>query len=257
VINPGEFDAYRSIPLYREGIANLSDLKSFVEYTNTFKEDGSAVFADDERTAPSIVTVFDYHRPGDGGQRFGRHRATHAMPLSDEWQAWHAYNGKSLTMQNFARFLEDHIVDVLPSGLIQLSAEQERFVDALGGVDRIAEPAKLMELATGLRIFEAGEVAQATNLQSGEGEIVMRSQHNDASGGKLVVPSMFVIAVPVFKSGPSYQIIVRLRYRKDGGITFIYELWRDDLVFDHAFNEAVETVREGTSLATYRGTPSI
>jgi hypothetical protein len=112
-----------------------------------------------------------------------------------------------------------------------------------------------MELATGLRIYEEAQVSQATNLQSGEGELILTSTHSDGQGGKLLIPSMFVIAIPVFQHGELYQIVVRLRYRKTGaGIVFVYELWRDALVFDHAFNEAVQRVREETSLTVYRGT---
>lgn len=156
-------------------------------------------------------------------------------------------------MPNFARFLEDHIVDVLSPGMIELSPAQEQFVEALGGRGRIADPARLMELATGLRVYEEAQVSQVTNLQSGEGELVLSSQHGDGQGGKLNIPSMFVIAIPVFQHGERYQILVRLRYRKVSGIVFIYELWRDDMVFDHAFNEGVERVRDETKLTVYRG----
>lgn len=259
VLNPSQFDAYRIKPLRRTGTAKLTELQSLIDYINAYKDGSSAVFADDTREAPKITAVLDYNSqggPNDGGQRFGQDRAGHALPLSDEWKAWNELDGDQVTMLNFARFLEDHIVDVLPVGMVELSEAQEKFVKALGGFERIADPNKLMELATGLRVNEQSEVSEARNLQSGEGELVLRSQHVDASGSKLVIPSMFVIAIPVFRNGPPYQIIVRLRYRRQGGISFIYEMWRADLVFDHAFNEAVQAVADGTSLPVYRGSPN-
>jgi uncharacterized protein YfdQ (DUF2303 family) len=258
VLKPSTFDDYRDKPLFRSGNVQLADLDSLIAYTNAFKDANSAVFADDMRTAPAITAVLDYHAPGgplEGGQRFGRHKATHTLPLSDEWSAWHELDGDKISMPNFARFLEDHIVDVLGPGQIELSPAQEAFVDALGGRDRIATPAKLMELATGLRVYENAEVNQAVNLQSGEGALTMVSQHTDGAGAQLIVPKMFVIAIPVFHNGPAYQIITRLRYRKEQGINFIYELWRADLVFDHAFNEAVDRVKDETQLATFKGRP--
>lgn len=258
VLNPSAFDDYRSKPLYREGTANLTSLKALTDYTNRYKSTNETVaFANDDRANPSITTIFDYHQAGpaeDGGQRFGRHQAKFALPLSDEWKAWAELNGDTISMPNFARFLEDHIVDVMPAGLIELSERQEKFVSALGGHDRIADPAKLMEIATGLRIFENSQLSQATNLQSGEGELVFVSQHQDGQGGKLVVPSMFVIAIPVFRHGDPYQIIARLRYRKtSGGVVFVYELWRDDLVFDHAFGEALTTYEKETEISPFLG----
>lgn len=257
VHGPDEFDAYRGKPLFRSGTALLGSLDSLIDYTNRFKGPCSVVFADDDRKTPSITTVFDYHSEGaanEGGQAFGRHQARHMLPLSDEWKAWADLNGEAITMPNFARFLEDHIVDVLPPGLIELSEAQQKFVSALGGNGRIADPAKLMELATGMRVFEEAEVEQATTLQSGEGQLVVRSRHTDGQGGTLIVPSMFVIAIPVFRHGEPYQLLARLRYRKtSGGIVFVYELWRDDGVFDHAFDEAAKRIREETSAVVFRG----
>lgn len=255
IIPAGDFDSYRSKPLYRDGTADLGSLDSLILFTKRYKGADSVVFADDNRTNPSIVSVLDYHPSGPEGAAFGRFGARHNLPLSDEWQAWAKWNGETITMPNFARFLEDHIVDVLPPGMVELSEEQQRFVDALGGDHRIADPAKLMELATGLRVFEDSEVSQATNLQSGEGQLILTNTHTDGAGGKLIIPSMFVIAVPVFRHGERYQIIVRLRYRRtSSGIVFIYELWRDDLVFDHAFNEASRRVDEETEVPVFRGT---
>jgi hypothetical protein len=256
VLPPSDFDAYRKNPLYRRGTAELGSLDSLIEYTNRFKDSDSVVFADDERKSPSITTVLDYHPHGgpDAGARFGRHQARHMLPLSDEWRAWAELNGEAITMSNFARFLEDHIVDVMPPGMIELSEAQDKFVQTLGGTGRIADPAKLMELATGMRVFEEAEVTQATRIQTGESQLVVKNKHVDEQGVELIVPSMFVIAIPVFRHGEPYQLLVRLRYRKTGqGIVFVYELWRDDRVFDHAFDEAAQRLQDETSLLVLRG----
>ncbi len=257
VLDPDLFDAYRVNPLFREDKAKLTSLAGLIDYTVRFRDPDSVVFANDDRNNPSITTVLDYHRAGEAGvaeARFGRHEARYSVPLSDEWRAWHEHNAESLTMSNFARFLEDHIIDVLPAGAVDLSEEQRRFVDTLGGSKRVADPAKLMELATGMQIYEEGEVTQATKLQSGEGKIIVENRHTDGQGGELTIPSLFVIAIPVFRGGDPYAIVVRLRYRKTTqGILFFYELWRDDRVFDHAFDEMVNLVQAETGLSVFRG----
>lgn len=258
VVEPTEFNASRLKPLYRAGTANLTSLAALVAYTNRYKDEKQTVaFARDDRASPSLTTIFDYHLEGgpeDGGQRFGRHQAKFALPLSNEWKAWSELNGDTITMPNFARFLEDHIVDVVPPGMLALSPAQEQFVETLGGREKIADPAKLMEIATGLRIFENSQVSQATNLQSGEGELIFTNEHQNAQGGKLIIPSMFVIELPVFRHGDRYQIIARLRYRKTGqGVVFVYELWRDDLVFDDAFSQALGTFEKDTGITPFLG----
>lgn len=260
VLNPKDFDAWRRNPLFREDKARLTSLAGLIDYTVRFRDADSVVFANDDRNNPSITTVLDYHRAGEAGvaeARFGRHEARYSVPLSDEWKAWHENNAASLTMANFARFLEDHIIDVLPAGAVNLSEEQRRFVETLGGTKRVADPAKLMELATGMQVFEEGEVTQATKLQSGEGKIIVENRHTDGQGGELTIPSLFVIAIPVFRGGDPYAIVVRLRYRKTAqGILFFYELWRDDRVFDHAFDEMVAQIEAETSLSVFRGSRS-
>jgi len=251
------FDDYREQPVRRKGTATLFDLDSFIEQSKRFLTNGTLVFANNDRSAPSLTTVFDYHPAGyDSAPRFGTHRAHFAFPLSDEWKAWQAFNSKTMDMADFAAFLEDRIVDVLDTSEVSLTEEQQRYVDRLGGRGRIATPAKLMEIATGLQVFEDVETVNAVKLESGEAQMTFNSTHRDAQGGQLTVPSLFALGIPVFVNDDAYQILVRLRYRPAGGkVLFFYELWRTDLVFDHAFDEAVSKVKEDTGLEVRLGKP--
>lgn len=248
------FSSYRDTPIRRTGTAALTDLDSLIEHVNRFKDEDSILYASDDRSAPSITAVLDYHRAGaDASPRFGRHRAKFAFPLSDEWKAWNAANKKPLRMVEFAAFLEDRIIDVLDDSE-GLPDDMARFVKAIGG--NIASPTKLMEISVGLKVNEKSAVAETVNLSSGEGEITFASQHTDGAGKPLRVPNLFLIGVPVFKNGPAYRIACRLRYRKaDGGLVFWYELWREDRVFDDAFREAVARTKADTGLPVLMGTP--
>lgn len=248
------FDGYRARPVRRKGTATLLDLDSLIAHVNRFKDSDTVLFASDNRSSPSITAVLDYHRAGaDADPRFGEHRARFAFPLSDEWQAWAGGNKKPLRMAEFAGFLEDRIIDVLDDKT-ELPEDMGRFVKAIGG--NIASPSKLMEIAVGLKVNEKSAVGETVNLSSGEGEITFVSQHTDAKGAPLKVPNIFLIGIPVFKNGPAYRIAVRLRYRKsDGGLSFWYEMWRDDRVFDDAFNEALGRVRDETTLPVLLGSP--
>jgi uncharacterized protein YfdQ (DUF2303 family) len=157
----------------------------------------------------------------------------------------------------FAEFLEDRIVDVEHAADADFADEQTvDFIDKLGGRTKIASPTALLELSQGLSINEQSVITQNAKLQSGEGQVVFQSEHTDASGQAVNIPSMFVITIPVFKNGPYYRILARLRYRVSGGsLSFWYELWRTDRVFDHAFKEAVETVKAQTELPVLLGAP--
>ncbi len=250
------FDAYRPTPIRRSGTATLLDLDSLIAHVDRFKDADTLLFANDDRAHPTLTAVFDYHRAGaDADPRFGGHRSRFAFPLSDEWKAWLALNKKPMAMIEFAAFLEDRIVDVLEAGG-DLPDDMQRFVAAIGG--NIAGPTKLMEVAFGLKVHEKSNVGETVNLATGEGEISFVSTHTDASGKPLKVPNLFLVGIPVFKGGPAYRIAARLRYRKrDGGLTFWYELWRHEPVFDDAFGEALDRVRKETGLAVLLGSPEV
>ena len=255
IIPNSAFDVARTRPRFRDGTATLLSLDSFIDHVNRFKDDDSAVFADNNRSNPKLTAVLDYHREGaEGETRFGLHRSAFSFPLSDEWKTWTGHNKKTFSMKELAAFLEDNIINVLPLSVTSLTGQTADFVDALGGVKKIAEPNALMSLATGMKIFETSNVSEAVSLASGEVAFTFETEHKDAAGKKLNMPTMFVIGIPVFKNGPPYQIIARLRYDKIGPqIAFFYELWRTDIVFDAAFDEAIERVKEETGLPVLLG----
>ncbi len=248
------FDPYRAAPARRKGTASLTRVESFIEHVERFKDSESVIFAIDDPKAPRLTAVLNYHPSGDAGPRFGDHRSAYAFPMSPEWQAWFGHDGKAMSMIEFAAFLEDHIVDVLPEpGTLSDAAQQ--FVTATGG--KFATPTKLIEIARGLQVNESSVVKEARNLSTGESEFTFDTSHTGADGKPLKMPNLFVIAIPVFaRAAVSYRLIARLRYRKTpGGLVFFYELWRPDLVFTDAFEEAVTQVKEATGLPVLMGTP--
>jgi uncharacterized protein YfdQ (DUF2303 family) len=257
---PTIFDPFRDEPRRRQGTATMLSLDSLIDHVNRFKDDGSIVFADDNRDQPSITAVIDYHPKGqavDVMPRFGKHRSVFAFPVSDEWKAWTSANEQKMDMPDFAAYLENRLPDVLWLETEDVLPEDlDRLVNTLGGRDTIATPNKLMELARGLQVNENSIVQEAVNLASGEGVIRFQVEHADASGAPLKVPQIFLIAIPVFRNGPLYRIAARLRYRKSAGrLVFWFELWRTDRTFDHAFSEAVDRVKVDTSLPVLIGRP--
>ncbi len=259
VIPAKAFDDYRPQPVRRIGVAHLTSLDSIIAHALRFKDEDSAIFANDDRKAPSLTVVLDYHRIGaDSDPRFGQHRAHFAFPLSDEWTAWTEQDGQQMRMVEFAEFLEDRIIDVLyviPEE-DELSDDLKKFINAGGGEATIATPQRLVELARGLQVHESSAVREVRNLSTGEAQISFTSEHTDANGEPLRIPGLFLIGIPVFRNGPIYRIAARLRYRKTPtGVVFWYDLWRTDRVFDHAFKESCERAEVETELPLFFGKP--
>lgn len=275
-------DEYRDRPERREGTAKLSDLDSLIAWTKRHQGDHSALFAFDSETEPSLTAVIDYHEAGaetldeEGTKaRFGRHRATYPFPLSKEWLLWHKHDKKAMSQDEFALFLEEQIIDVMdpPAGFRADSGESpseqaaggdfgettadERLAELLRRIGgRCATVQSLITLSRDLAVYARENVRDAVNLSSGEKQIKFTTEHCDASGEPLLVPNVFLIAIPVFHNGPRYRIAARLRYRISGGqLAWAYELLRARDAFDHAFGEGCAKAQSETELPLFKGVP--
>lgn len=271
-------DPWRTQPERRAGRATMTDLGSLIAHAKRFKDADSALFAVDNRDAPALIAVLDYHRQGaEGDPRFGQHRCAYEFPLSDEWKAWRDVDKVSMSQIDFALFLEDRIIDVMapPSWLTRIGRENDdaaqagpekaesdgdqRLADLVAKIGgKVCGPAKLMELAKGLRIHDQQVVKEVVNTNSGEVQLKFDSEHRGEDGKPINVPNLFLVAIPVFHNGPSYRIPVRLRYRVLGGkISWSLTMHRPDLAQDHAFKEACEKAQKDTDLPLFFGLPEI
>lgn len=269
-LSPTIFDAYRQFPLARRGTATLTQLGSFIALVNRFKFGNSVIFAKDDLTAPSLTAIFDYHPSNDGDflevdeepahpVQNMHHKARYAFPLSVEWQAWFGKDTTPMSMGEFASFLETHIVDVSEDPSAAWSEQAQAFAKAnrANAPESIATPTRLVDLSLKFRIYETAESCEAVNLTTGETQLSFVSEHKQADGKPVEFPKLFSIVIPIFARSPIfYRIIARLRYRlSNGKPVFWYELWRPDLTFETAFNEALEQVSEQTGLPIFAGSP--
>ena len=265
ILQRHELGDWRTGPERLQGTATLTRLESLIEHVNRFKDDDSVIYASEDRSNPKLTAVLNYHErrntpfsevgeeisPEVPRPRWGDHRAVFNFPISDEWKAWTGANTKWFSMPDFAKFIEDRIIDVSDDHA-NLPADLADLVKRTNG--KIASSARLMELSVNLEVFEGSKAGQKINLQSGEAAFEMTSEHVDKAGKKLSIPGMFVIRIPVFKHDVAYRLGARLRYRKTGdGLVFSYELFRHDAAFDDAVKNAAETVAERTELPLFFG----
>lgn len=251
-------DAFRTAPERRKGTAVLTDLASFIAHTVRFADTDSVIFANSDPQKPSLTSVLDYHRIGaDGAPRFGQHRAVHRFPLSEPWSLWAQADGKVLTHREFAELIEDRIGDILLPPLSAETDEDAKLHEVVRGLGlTLAGPTRLLELSRGLKVNEESRVTCAHNLSTGEIQIQFETEHKDGAGAPLKVPNAFLVGMPVFENGAPYRVIMKLRYRLNGGkVVWIVQRHRPDLTFKHAFDEACQRVREETGLPLLMGSP--
>lgn len=250
----GLLDSYLLKPRRRAGVSSVRDVESFVAIVARFKSAASAIYADPNRAAPSLVAVFDYHPVGGKttDADWMKHRAVYAPPLSDEWRAWNAKNGSWMPQGDFAAFIEERVMDLIVPQLDD--PKLKTFADLVEGT--WAGPSQMVQLSRSLQVNVESVVKNAQTLSSGEVSIIFEEIHKDGAGSPLKVPTLFTIAIPAFYAGDLYRIAARLRYKvSNGKIAWLYQLVRPDLVFDDAFNGIVAKAKIDTELPVFIGTP--
>lgn len=248
------FDEYLPAPERKVGISTHLTILSLIEHFNRTRDEGSVFFADIRRETPKLLAVYDYNQK-DGAARFGQHRAEYAFPLSDEWKAWDGVDGETLEQADFALFIEDRIADIAqPHEATKKTLEVlERL--QLGLAD-IAEPARMANLSQGLSVRVDVRVQGIKRLSSGECQISYSQENQDENGQPLKVPSIFIIAIPLFRGGDYYAIPVRLRYRVTGQrVTWSFALYRTEEIFDAAIQRELDRVKESTEAPIFAGFP--
>lgn len=251
------FDAYRKAPERRTGTAALTTIDSFIEHVNRFKDADSALFVDPDREKPSLTAILNYHKQGAAGApRFGDHKSHYAFPLSDEWAAWNKNDGEKMLQADFTAFIEERALDIINPPPFDSTEEADirlrEFATSLNSV--FADRAKMIELSRGLEVREKKVVANAVKLENGGAKIIYQSEHVGADGEQIVVPNLFVIAIPVFVNGPAYRLPVRLRYKLNGAnLVWTYDLYKPERAFDDAVKEAADKAKTETGLPAFYG----
>ncbi|OMQ44952.1 DUF2303 family protein [Ensifer sp. 1H6] len=241
---------WRTRPERKVGTARAETLESFIDLILRHKQDNSVIFAQTDWQKPALTAVIDYHDAN--GPDNGKHRIHYQFPLSEEWKAWLAINGKNMDQTAFAEFIENHIAD-LSSPHHDESTDFERMFGA-----KVGFPNDIVMLSRGLQINAETRVKQAVRLQTGETQILFEEDHKNASGEPLMVPGVFVLQISPFFMGEPTRIPVRLRYRLiSGSLTWICELYRPDRYITDQVRSDLNRAADETSLPKFEGAPEM
>lgn len=243
----------REKPKRIRGRAKLAAPESFIEHVKRFKEDNTAIFADVLSSPPKLVARYDYHDKGD--PRWQEHSAQYDFPLSKEWEAWCKQDGEGrmMSMETFAFFLEQRIIDVLHPTTVE-----DKLVNEISSLLQIdwATPQQLLQLSKSLHVNTESKLTEVTDTQGGKKNFSFTERDSDAKGQDLVLPGGFLIRVSVFEGSTPWVIPVLLRYRKPGGKAhFFYEIYRRDVHLMESMRETCARVSKETDVPLFYGKP--
>jgi uncharacterized protein YfdQ (DUF2303 family) len=228
-------EARCAAPPRRKGSATLSDRDSFVAYVERYKSMDTVLWAEPEAKPPKFTAVFNDTPEGPKHDAAGwrDHRAVYSCTYSPEWKAWTANEGKDLTQEAFATFID------------------QRLGDMLTGKDMPA-PTEVLLMARQLTIRTKGEYRKEFDPTTGTGILINATEHTAES---TKIHKAFLIGVPVFFNGTLYQVEARIYFRIEGRPLFKYELHNRLDVEADAFNDIRKAVEEKVDRPLFVGVP--
>lgn len=198
----------RDQPKTKRGKIEVHTPDALVAYAKRhLDDDGSTLWADVD--AASITVILNDHdldrKPNlDGHAGWADHRVHLQLRHSAEWAAWTAGNEKLVDQETFAAFLEEHVQDVAePDGVT------------------------LLEVARTFHATVGARFKRATNLNSGETQLVYEQQIEAAAGraGDAKVPTELTVALRPFYGDEMVLVRGRFMFRvRDGQLALGYRL---------------------------------
>lgn len=217
-------------PTRSRGHTTLRDMASFISLVKQeSRGDQTRIYGCYEPA--SFKAVFNGNFMDSPG--WGDHTAEFSCPLSVEWRTWLAKNTAKMSQPDFAQFIEDNLPDIVSPAAAEM-LEISRTLEAKKGVN----------FASGIR------------LSNGQSELTYEETISGTAGkGKLQIPEIFTIGIPVLEGGSPYGVECRLRYRiADGGkMSMWYDMLRPHKIVEDAIKQVWLSIAEGTGLEVLNG----
>lgn len=237
------------LPKFITQAVQLQNATSLTDYVNRFKDGDSVLFAD--ISSNDILAILDYHKEPmvtepEESARLTKHTAKLHLPFSVEWQTWGGIDGKLMSHVEFATFLEENAIDIMPLPPAK---------DASGSPVEDA-PTTLLELCRELQVrssYGANSAVRSgdyTNVEFQKGEDVSTKRN-------VALPLSINLMIPVYFGEHSVPVTAFMRRRvDDGSLKLGVKLQRAENVRQDEFHRIVGEVAEQVGLTTLYGKPA-
>jgi uncharacterized protein YfdQ (DUF2303 family) len=215
---------YTGAPRRKTGSRVVRDIRSFLQYLDKHIEQASTELWADEPNS-RVVAVIDAHREVGEDAGYEQHRITLDLVHTPEWKTWLESNGKKMTQEQFAEFLEANATDITDP-----------------------DPATFLEVAQTLLGSVNADWKSAHRLANGQIDFGYKETVTARAGenGELQIPADFTIAIRPYLGSHRYGVKAHFRYRiNQGAVTLFYQLDRPEAVLESAFKDTVEGLQYG------------
>lgn len=217
----------------------LHETQSFIDYLQRFKRaESSIIFGIATEEGYQFRAIIDFHNAQaneSGRANWGEHVCRLEMRTTPEWKRWLAANGKAMTQEQFAEFVEENAPDIL-----------------------VPDAALLLDMVEFLQGKRTVTFKSAKNLRNGTTELVYSEQIDEGAGRRedaARFPHAMVLKLFPFVGASGVEVNARLRFRvgENGRVTFSYLLDRPFKIIEGAFVAACSEIETATQIPVMLG----
>lgn len=213
---------------------SIQSTNSMVEYVNRFKNADSVLFANINNN--SIDVVIDYHKAPeanagrDPSPDFAGHRATLALPFSQEWDTWVGNSEKLMPHVEFATFLEENSIDIkTPAG------------------GELLDVCRDLQVKSGFNFSSSIRHGDFVSFDVQKGDDVSTKDN-------LELPASVTISIPVYFGEPNVTMIAFLRRKiVDNRLFLGFKLSRFEQARQADFKRIVSAMQSQVGVTTLYG----
>lgn len=215
-------------PAFVSGGPQVATTRSLIDYVNRFKTDATVIFADLDRA--KIVACIDYHGAGSATAGLRKHHAVLQMQHSKEWKVWTGVNDALMEQKKFARFLEEHKLDILSPPGAQL-------------LEMVLDMEKGVQMRVARKMVSAGSDRGSKDSQM------------QIDGTEL--PPVWTLQIPVYMGEPVVAVTAYARDEIDDGKLLVgFKLSKIENVVEEELTRIAAEIAGETKVPVMLGTPS-
>lgn len=238
-------EKYADAPRRKRASVALHEAASFIDYVNRHKlADMTHVFGSANEQGGGFTAIIDYHEAERDGQTltgWGEHTCTLSLETTPEWKRWIGNNGKLLTQEQFAEFIEENQTDIVSP-----------YAGDVIDVVQLLQGKKTVN-------FRAGKNLKNGSIQLEYVEAIEVNGTASRRDDVLSVPDKIRLGIIPFVGAFGVEIEARVRFRiGDGGkLSFAYVLNQPWKVIDSAFKATRTEIEEKTGIRVLLGSGKV
>jgi uncharacterized protein YfdQ (DUF2303 family) len=227
-----DLEALLDSPRRKQGTVLVGDAPSFAAYFADHQQGGTRVYAD--KKAGTITAVFNDDADDEPGWR--DHRLQLKLTKTDPWKRWEAIDGRLMTQESFAEFVEESVLDI-----------------------EDPDSATMLDLAQHFEATSRADFQSSQLLDNGQRRFVYKEtiQAKAGQAGNLDIPKELTLGLAPYEGGDRYAVKALLRFRLgDGGLKMGVRLVRPEVILEKAFADVLQATHETIGVPVLVGTPA-